>query len=703
MATYRQNNLFYGAYDDDEDDDSPIVPVAPPIRSLQPPIVPVQPSVASPIIPSLPMYIINDSNIKRLVINYYKKNVLALPINLQNIPIENWDVSAVKNMSDLFANFMDFNEPLNDWNVSEVTNMDNMFFNCTKFNQPLDKWNVSKVTNMDSMFQSCEKFDKPLNDWNVSNVTNMKSMFANCKNFNQPLNKWNVSKVTNMKYMFNSCENFNQPLNSWNVSNVTNMERMFFNCTNFNQPLNKWNVSKVTNINHMFTSCKKFNQPLNNWTINPAVFQNKETSLTDWWNGTTSYEKVEMFNNCGITENNKPPIFRSQSVPVKSVNLPVSGILSSTQNMSLTRSSSIGAQDQGSEGTCYAYVTARLITRLITQKFPDQFEMNDDKANLLYSQREEENCFLYNSIDLNKVIKTLTIDKCSIDERYNHMLLFYFTLFAIKKKFGCEGNLSSVVLDSFFDLLNFFNINLTFETPPKPDILTPYILSPKDPYILSLELDTLAIQKFIHPLLSEALPSKISIEIDKYNTYDNSSQRNWILNFPEGAKKALENKMYICFGFCLSENQWATINTKNIYDSNPIIKDTSCILPISCHAMVITKWEQEAPGMPAYITILNSWGPSWGNNGFIRISSENYDKFVLNPSCKEHKNLVNMEFTYFKVKDDKPFVSSKMKPEISKGGKTKKYKKIRKNKSKKRKSKKRKSKKIRKNKSKKRA
>ncbi len=47
----------------------------------------------------------------------------------------------------------------------------------------------------------------------------------------------------------------------------------------------------------------------------------------------------------------------------------VSAIYLSTKNMPLIRSSSIGAQRQGKEGTCYAYVAARLITRYITQNF----------------------------------------------------------------------------------------------------------------------------------------------------------------------------------------------------------------------------------------------------------------------------------------------------------------------------------------------
>jgi len=127
--------------------------------------------------------------------------------------------------------------------------------------------------------------------------------------------------------------------------------------------------------------------------------------------------------------------------------------------------------------------------------------------------------------------------------------------------------------------------------------------------------------------------------------------------------------------------------------------------------------------MPAYVTMINSWGANWGDGGFIRISSENYYKFLMTPFCKEYDfngNMVDpenmektekmiepvnvdyhgMQFTYFKVADDKPFVTYKTDPALLRstldtrvsnplGGKSKKRK-TKKRKTKKRKTKKRK-------------
>ena len=65
--------------------------------------------------------------------------------------------------------------------------MDHMFYEAPSFNQPLNNWNVSKVKDMVFMFYNASSFNQPLNNWNVSNVTDMDSMFYEATSFNQPL------------------------------------------------------------------------------------------------------------------------------------------------------------------------------------------------------------------------------------------------------------------------------------------------------------------------------------------------------------------------------------------------------------------------------------------------------------------------------------------------------------------------------------
>ena len=45
-----------------------------------------------------------------------------------------------------------------------------MFIEANSFNQPLNNWNVSSVKDMKYMFSRAIRFNQPLNDWDVSNI-----------------------------------------------------------------------------------------------------------------------------------------------------------------------------------------------------------------------------------------------------------------------------------------------------------------------------------------------------------------------------------------------------------------------------------------------------------------------------------------------------------------------------------------------------
>ena len=188
-----------------------------------------------------------------------------------NTSINDWDVSHITNMSNMFATATEFNQPLNNWDVSHVTNMSQMFAEALKFNQPLNNWVVSSVTNMSGTFVAAMKFNQNINSWNVSNVTDMSNMFGTARDFNQPLNNWVTSKVTDMSGMFSMAEAFNQDINSWDVSKVTNMESMLNGAKVFNKPLNNWDVSSVTKMTSMFSGAEAFNQDITGWNVSAVT------------------------------------------------------------------------------------------------------------------------------------------------------------------------------------------------------------------------------------------------------------------------------------------------------------------------------------------------------------------------------------------------------------------------------------------------
>jgi len=156
---------------------------------------------------------INDANISDLVHSYlHNKN--ALPDDLKNIPIGKWKWKSedITNLEQLFSvQSVDdynqepgFNEDINDWIVSDVTNMFEMFDGANDFNQPLDKWNVSKVEIMTYMFSGAKKFNQPLNMWGdkLKNVKDMTMMFAEATDFNQTLDTWDFTDLIQNKAMY---------------------------------------------------------------------------------------------------------------------------------------------------------------------------------------------------------------------------------------------------------------------------------------------------------------------------------------------------------------------------------------------------------------------------------------------------------------------------------------------------------------------
>ena len=158
---------------------------------------------------------------------------------------ETLDVSSLTNcikcddFSSIFRGFykVEYIIGLEDWDVSKVTNMKEMFQNCYTFNSDLSKWDVSNVKDMFRMFYNCENFNSDLSNWDVSSVEDMFCMFYNCYNFNSDLSNWDVSSVKDMEGMFDGCENFNSDLSNWNVGVLTDMGSMFDGCNSLkNKP-----------------------------------------------------------------------------------------------------------------------------------------------------------------------------------------------------------------------------------------------------------------------------------------------------------------------------------------------------------------------------------------------------------------------------------------------------------------------------------
>lgn len=140
---------------------------------------------------------------------------------------------------------------LSDINIDKFNDFSNLFQDLDPYEVNFD-WDVSKIKNMSNMFANCPNLQCDISKWNVSNVIDMSGMFYKCKKFNSDISNWDVSKVKRMNSMFCGCIEFNQDLSSWDVFNVKDMERMFYNCKSLKQNFSEWEVNDLTDFDYMF-------------------------------------------------------------------------------------------------------------------------------------------------------------------------------------------------------------------------------------------------------------------------------------------------------------------------------------------------------------------------------------------------------------------------------------------------------------------
>lgn len=359
------------------------------------------------------------------------------------------------------------------------------------------------------------------------------------------------------------------------------------------------------------------------------------------------------------------------------------------QSSKLTRMHSIEAQTQTGEGTCYAHACARVITRLISKSLPKYFTINEtEKTSLRDNNKKTKdniNCFvntsskdikeirnkLYPQIKffdkakktINKYFETedynYSKNKCPIKGKYNTLIIYYYTLLTIKRKYGCNGGFPDQILGDFCnDIDEFYNLNYEIQLTQDGyfDEFGNEILGlnkmtqiPKD--ILRGFLISKSVDDKCREILTEfknfLAINDINIDVDEVTNFGIKNidyNNNWITNFPEDAKKALNRGLYVVFSFRLTEEQFNELKNEKILNvtSNT---EFNCSENVPGHSVVITKWEKDEKTGIAYVTIVNSWGYEWGLEGVFKIPSTLYNKFILTSKCK--KNSPTMYFNFF--------------------------------------------------------
>ena len=183
------------------------------------------------------------------------------------ISINNWDISKVSDMSNLFSNctLLKSIPDISNWDISNVENISNLFYHCINLVSipDISKWKIDNVRNMSYLFYDCKGIVSlpDISNWNTKKVSDMRSIFCKCSSLKAlpDISKWSTENVVNMSGMFQHCASLSSlpDISGWNVGNVVNMGGMFDHCITLkNLPdISKWDMKNVTNLNYMFYYC----------------------------------------------------------------------------------------------------------------------------------------------------------------------------------------------------------------------------------------------------------------------------------------------------------------------------------------------------------------------------------------------------------------------------------------------------------------
>lgn len=253
---------------------------------------------------------IRRENMIRLLIEknaaFSQRDFLKMAIRKYPYPLEMFNVSKVKNMSNLFLQY-EFREEddISQWDVSQVENMSDMFYE-SNFDGDISQWDVSNVKNMMRMFCKSD-FNGDISQWDVSNVEYMSAMFW-LSHFDGDISQWDVSKVKNMSGMFSESD-FDGDISEWDVSQVKDMREMF-SYSIFQGDISQWNVSNVFFMMRMFYE-SEFDGDLSQWDVSNVKDMREMFANSNFQGDISSWnsfgKKMEnMFIHCQIPEYFKP-------------------------------------------------------------------------------------------------------------------------------------------------------------------------------------------------------------------------------------------------------------------------------------------------------------------------------------------------------------------------------------------------------------
>ena len=173
------------------------------------------------------------------------KNMCALFTgckSLEELDVTGWNTERVTDMGAMFMNCYNLKtiRGLETWNTSNVRYMTSMFSYGVSYshngklkNINLSTWDVSKVKDMSDMFYGCGSLEYlNVSGWNTKSLKSTDHMFCQCVSLkNLDVSKWDTSSAIYMCQMFEMCTSLKQlDVSHFNTDKVIGFCEMFKDC-----------------------------------------------------------------------------------------------------------------------------------------------------------------------------------------------------------------------------------------------------------------------------------------------------------------------------------------------------------------------------------------------------------------------------------------------------------------------------------------
>lgn len=153
-----------------------------------------------------------------------------------------WVTTAATNMYSMFQNCDAFNQDVSGFDMNGVTDCQRMFNGCDIFNcggnSEMDNWDMSTVETMYEMFQNAEDFNIDIGSWSTSSCSNFYACFNSAETFNQDISTWDWSAIDSaqdLNYIVASTAlstaNYDLLLQAWDAEPISSMTIVSTGCT----------------------------------------------------------------------------------------------------------------------------------------------------------------------------------------------------------------------------------------------------------------------------------------------------------------------------------------------------------------------------------------------------------------------------------------------------------------------------------------